>query len=516
MNRILSPFAKGRMTLKNHLVMAPMTRSRAVDNLPNELMVEYYSQRTGAGLIITEGTAPTPDALGYPRIPGIFSRAQVEGWRKVTDAVHAGGSRIFVQLMHTGRIGHYDNLPDGAQLVGASDIKAAGQIFTDSAGLQDHSSPAALSTDGVAAVIEGHVQAARNAVEAGFDGVELHGANGYLIEQFLNPNVNTRTDEYGGSITARAKLAVDLAARIADAIGKEKVGIRLSPFSKLGDLQPYPEQEVHETYGYLAGELEKIGIAHIHFAVNAQIPQKTYEVIRSSFSGTIILCNGLTPATAEAALNAGFADLVAFGRSFLANPDLDKRIALDAHLNQPDLTTLYTPGAKGYTDYPALHPPIIVEKSEGVSLSMVGDTYRLLIRGNQTKGEFAIIDMMVPPGGGPGPHIHPLIHEVFYVQEGEVEFKTELGVHIAKAGATVYVPKGGGPHAFKNKSDQMAHLLCVVSPAGLDDFFLEVGKPVAPDTFLPPPAMDQAEVKRLGTIAAKYGMQVFPPNFLDK
>jgi N-ethylmaleimide reductase len=179
MNRILSPFARGRMTLKNHLVMAPMTRSRAVDNLPNELMVEYYSQRTGAGLIITEGTAPTPDALGYPRIPGIFSRAQVQGWRKVTDAVHAGGSRIFVQLMHTGRIGHYDNLPDGAQLVGASEIKAAGQIFTDSAGLQDHSSPAALSTDGVAAVIEGHVQAARNAVEAGFDGIELHGANNF-------------------------------------------------------------------------------------------------------------------------------------------------------------------------------------------------------------------------------------------------------------------------------------------------------------------------------------------------
>ncbi|MHA4812556.1 oxidoreductase [Flavitalea flava] len=516
MNKILSPYTKDRITLKNHLVMAPMTRSRAVDNIPNELMVEYYSQRTGAGLIITEGTAPTPEALGYPRIPGIFSHAQVEGWQKVTEAVHAGGSRIFLQLMHTGRIGHYDNLPDGARLVGASGIKAAGQIFTDRSGMQEHSSPTALTADGIAAVIEGHVQAARNSVEAGFDGIELHGANGYLIEQFLNPNVNSRTDEYGGSIKARAKLAVDLAKHIADAIGKEKVGIRVSPFNQLGDLQPYPEQEVHDTYCYLTGEMEKIGIAYIHVAANAMIPQRTFDTIRASFSGTIILCNGLTPATAEAALNAGFADLVAFGRSFLANPDLDKRIALHAHLNQPDLTTLYTPGAKGYTDYPTLHPATIVAKDEGVSLSMVGDTYRLLIRGNQTKGEFAIIDMLVPPGGGPGPHIHPNIHETFYVQEGDIEFKTELGIHVAKAGSTVFIPKGGGPHAFKNKTDKMAHLLCVVSPAGLDDFFLEVGKPVAPGTFLPPPALDMEEVKRLQAIAAKYGMQVFPPDFLEK
>jgi quercetin dioxygenase-like cupin family protein len=294
------------------------------------------------------------------------------------------------------------------------------------------------------------------------------------------------------------------------------VGIRFSPYNKLGDLQPYPEQEVHETYSYLAGELEKIGIAYIHVAANTQIPQKTYDGIRSSFSGTIILCKGLTPATAEAALNAGFADLAAFGRSFLANPDLDKRIALNAHLNQPDLTTLYTPGAKGYTDYPTLHPANIVDKDEGVSLSMVGDTYRLIITGKQTKGEFAIIDMLVPPGGGPGPHIHPHMHETFYVQEGEVEFKTELGAHVATAGNTVYIPKGGGPHSFKNKTNQMAHLLCVVSPAGLDDFFLEVGQIVKPGTFLPVPELDKAALQQLQTIAAKYGMQVFPPDYLEK
>jgi N-ethylmaleimide reductase len=342
------------MTLKNHLVMAPMTRCRAVDNLPNDLMAEYYAQRAGAGLIITEGTAPMPEGLGYPRIPGIFSRAQVDGWKKITDAVHAGGSKIFVQLMHTGRIGHYDNLPDGAQLVGVSAIKAAGQIFTDKSGMKEHSIPTALTADGVSAVIEGHVQAARNAIKAGFDGIELHAANGYLIEQFLNPNVNTRTDEYGGSVEARARIAVVLTKKIADAIGNERVGIRFSPYNKLGDLQSYPEQEVQETYHYLAGVLEKIGIAYIHIAVNAQPPRRTLDVLRADFSGTIILCNGFTPETGEVALQDGRADLVAFGRSFVANPDLDRRIAAGAPLNQPDLATLYTAGPKGYTDYPVM------------------------------------------------------------------------------------------------------------------------------------------------------------------
>jgi N-ethylmaleimide reductase len=352
MNIILSPYGKRGLHLKNHLVMAPMTRSRAIDNIPNDLMAEYYGQRSGAGLIVTEGTAPMPEGLGYPRIPGIFSLTQVEGWKKTTHSVHANGAKIFVQLMHTGRIGHYDNLPEGAELVGVSAIRAAGQIFTDTTGMQDHSIPAALTTQGVETVIEGHVQAARNAIAAHFDGVELHGANGYLIEQFLNPHVNSRTDAYGGSPYARSKIVLELAKRIAEAIGKENVGIRFSPFNTLGDLQPYPDEEVHETYTYLAAELENIGIAYIHIGLNPLIPQKTLDAIRSAFRGTIILCNGFTPETAQTALKNGVADLVAFGRSFLANPDLDRRIALKTSLNTPDMTTWYTPGPKGYIDYP--------------------------------------------------------------------------------------------------------------------------------------------------------------------
>src|SRR5665213_2450915 len=187
MKTLLSPFIKGKFELKNHVVMSPMTRSRAIDNLPNQLMAAYYGQRTGAGLIITEGTAPTPEALGYPRIPGIFSQAQIDGWKDVTNTVHNGKSKIFSQLMRIGRIGHEDNLPEGLKLVSSSDIKAAGQIFTDTKGLQDYSQPTALTTEGVKEVIIGHVKASKNAIEAGFDGIELHGANGYLIEQFLNP-----------------------------------------------------------------------------------------------------------------------------------------------------------------------------------------------------------------------------------------------------------------------------------------------------------------------------------------
>jgi N-ethylmaleimide reductase len=357
MNPILTSYQKNGFSLKNHLVMAPMTRSRATRNIPNDLMTAYYGQRTGAGLIITEGTAPTPEALGYPRIPGIYNDAQIAGWKKITTRVHLDGTKIFLQLMHTGRIGHTANLPDGLNLAGVSAIKAAGQIFTDSAGMQDHSDPIALSTEGVEAVITGFVTAAKNAMTAGFDGVELHGANGYLLEQFLNPHINTRTDEYGGSILNRSRIILEIATKIAAAIGKDKIGIRFSPNSTLGDLKPYDPGETLETYSYLARALNDLGITYIHISSNPNIPQKTFDAIRSNFSNTIIICNGITPETAASVLGLGFADIIAFGRSFLANPDLVNRIVNNEPLNQVDFTTLYTPGAKGYTDYPSLRVP---------------------------------------------------------------------------------------------------------------------------------------------------------------
>lgn len=354
MKKLFTPYEKGSFKLKNHLVMAPMTRSRAIGNLPNELMAAYYSQRSGAGLIITEGTSPSVEGLGYPRIPGIYNEAQVTEWKKVTDVVHQNGSKIFVQLMHTGRIAHTANIPGGLQPVGPSDVTAAGEIFTDSLGMQPHSAPFALTLQGIKDIISDFVTAAENAMQAGFDGVELHAANGYLLEQFLNPNVNNRSDQYGGSIENRSRLIIEIAAKIAAVIGPGKVGIRFSPFSSIGDLQPYDEEKVHQTYAYLSSELNRLEIAYIHISTNPNIPEKTFQAMRSAFANTIIICNGLTPETAEEKLQTDSIDLVAFGRGFLANPDFVSRIEQRVPLNDVDFNTLYTSDAKGYTDYPAL------------------------------------------------------------------------------------------------------------------------------------------------------------------
>ncbi|WP_158828522.1 alkene reductase [Mucilaginibacter lacusdianchii] len=353
MKKLFMPYNKGSFQLKNHVVMAPMTRSRAINNLPNELMATYYKQRSGAGLIVTEGTSPSPEGLGYPRIPGIFSDAQIDGWKLVTEAVHEGGAKIFLQLMHTGRIAHSSNLPDGYQVVGLSDVKAAGEIYTDT-GMEQYSAPVALDEQAIARVIEDHVKAAKNAIAAGFDGVELHGAHGYLLEQSLNPKVNNRSDNYGGSIENRIHLTVEIAAQIIAAIGADKVGLRISPFLTSNDMPSYDELEVHQTYLRLAEEINRLGIAYLHISNNPGIPEKTHLGIRNAFANTIIYCNGFTAETAEDKLQEGSADLVAFGRSFLANPDFMRRIEKNAPLIELDYNTLYTPGEAGYTDYPIL------------------------------------------------------------------------------------------------------------------------------------------------------------------
>jgi len=320
-------------------------------------MVEYYSQRASAGLIITEGTSPSPNGLGYPRIPGIFSAAQVKGWKAVTDAVHARGAKIFVQLMHTGRIGHPNNLPAGARVVGPSAVVAAGEMYTDAEGLKPHPTPKAMTEAEVKTTIGEYVHAAKNAIEAGFDGIELHGANGYLIEQFIRPNSNQRTDSYGGSIENRARFAIEVANAVTAAIGKDKVGIRLSPFGVFNDMPLYPEME--SDYAYLARQLNNVGLLYIHLVDHSsigapQVPQSIKDTVRKEFKRGLILSGGYDAARAERDLEAGKCDLVAFGKPFLANPDLIERWKTGATLNAPDMTTFYTPGPKGYTDYPVL------------------------------------------------------------------------------------------------------------------------------------------------------------------
>jgi N-ethylmaleimide reductase len=354
--KLFTSYKLGNAELKNRIVMSPMTRSRATGNIPNDLMAEYYRQRSGAGLIVTEGTSPSPNGLGYSRIPGIFSNEQVDGWKKITSAVHEKGGKIFVQFMHTGRIGHPFNLPKGAKVLAPSDVKAAGKIWTDQEQLQDYPVPMAMTAQEVVMTKEEYIQAAKNSMTAGFDGVELHGANGYLLEQFLSPITNKRTDNYGGSYQKRSLFVVEVAEAVARAIGKEKTGIRLSPYGVASNMAHYPEIDV--TYKYLAEKLNNIGIGYIHLVDHSQmgapaVPAEIKEAIRKIFKNTLILSGGYDLERAEEDLKNNRANLIAFGRPFINNPDLPQRFMNGWPLSlNPDRSLFYTPGEKGYTDYP--------------------------------------------------------------------------------------------------------------------------------------------------------------------
>jgi N-ethylmaleimide reductase len=356
--KILSPYIMGDLELKNRIVMAPMTRSRAIGNIPNRLMAEYYRQRAAAGLIITEGASPSPNGLGYSRIPGIFSEAQVEGWSQVTDAVHSQKGKIFIQLMHTGRISHTANMPEGAKVLAPSAVKPAGGIFTDAQGMQDFSIPKEMTLEDIQHAIREYVSAAVLAQKASFDGIELHGANGYLIEQFLSPISNIRKDSYGGSIENRCRFLLEIAEGAIHLIGKNRVGVRLSPYGVASDMHYYPE--IDETYQYLAERLNDMGVVYIHLVDHSsmgapEVPIGIKKAIRERFSRTLILSGGYTLELAETDLQSNFADLIAFGKPFINNPDLVERFTIGSLLSQElDQDTFYSPGEKGYTDYPLL------------------------------------------------------------------------------------------------------------------------------------------------------------------
>ena len=355
---LFDSFSARSLLLANRLVMAPMTRNRATpEHMPNALMATYYGQRASAGLIVTEGTSPSPNGLGYPRIPGLFNAAQASAWRATTDAVHAEGGKIFVQLMHCGRVAHVANLPAGAEVLGPGCDACPGEMFTDAAGLQAHSPPRAMSAADIAQVVKEHAHSAKLALDAGFDGVELHGANGYLIEQFLNPAINLRTDAYGGSIDGRNRLALEIVRATVAAIGPERVGIRLSPYGVFNGTAAFAEVEPQTLA--LARSLSALGVLYLHLVDHSTmgappVPADFKLKLRAGFNGLFILSGGFDHASAELALRDRLGDLVAFGRPFLANPDLVARLRKDAPLNAADMATFYVPGAKGYTDYPAL------------------------------------------------------------------------------------------------------------------------------------------------------------------
>ena len=339
----------GGNELANRMVMAPMTRNRADENGdPNGLMVEYYKQRSSFGLILTEGTAPAHVGKAYPGIPGIYTQSQVAGWKKVTQAVHESGSRIFLQLMHSGRISH--KKITGLDPISASAVKPAGELFTGS-GMDTFEVPKAMSLQDIAETKAAFVSAAKSAIAAGFDGVELHAANGYLLHQFIAPNSNVRTDEYGGSIENRCKFVIEVLNAVAEAIGADKTAIRISPNGTFNDIA---ETEIEETYTYLIDAINGMGLAFLH--VSNQFGFESIPFARKLYSGSIVANSGYADKTkvetAKRILETGEADLFSFGRLALANPDLPKRLAQGLELNSGDSKTFYSRGPIGYTDYP--------------------------------------------------------------------------------------------------------------------------------------------------------------------
>ncbi len=353
--KLFESFQLGPFELSNRVVMAPMTRSRAIGNIPNDLMAKYYEQRADAGLIITEGTAPSDNGLGYPRIPGCFNAEQAAGWKKVTDAVHAKGGKIFLQIMHTGRVSHPLNMAEGARVVGPSAVQLSGEMYTDQQGPQPYPLNEEMTADDIIAAQDEFVNTARHAIQAGFDGVEIHGANGYLVDQFLNPASNLRTDNYGGSVENRARFAIETAKKVVAEIGAERTGIRLSPYGVFNDMAIY--EGIDDLFLYLAGELGNLNLAYVHIVDHSgmgapAVPASIKEGIRDAFGGTTIIGGGLDAETAEAQLQAGLGHLAFFGRPYVSNPDLVNRLQNGIELAQPDFSTFYTPGEAGYTDYP--------------------------------------------------------------------------------------------------------------------------------------------------------------------
>ena len=353
---LFTPIQLGPYRLENRVVMAPLTRNRAGDgNAPQGMNVTYYAQRASAGLIISEATQISPQGVGYPGTPGIHSAAQVNGWRRVTDAVHAKGGRIFLQLWHVGRISHPSLQPDGTLPVAPSAIQPEGETFTET-GPQPFVTPRALDTAELAGIVEDYRQAAQNALEAGFDGVEVHAANGYLLDQFLRDGTNHRTDAYGGPIENRTRLLLEVVEAVNAVWGADRVGVRLSPINSFNSMT---DSDPDATFQYVARELNRFGLAYLH-VVESDFDGATVErrydrqALRDAFDGPYIANGGYDKARAAEALSSASSDLVAFGAPYIANPDLVERFALNAHLNEPDESAFYGGDERGYIDYPFL------------------------------------------------------------------------------------------------------------------------------------------------------------------
>ncbi len=355
--KLFEPYQLGKLTLSNRTAMAPLTRNRAVaGNVPSPLAVDYYAQRASAGLLITEGTPVSQQGQGYQDVPGIYTPEQIAGWKKITEAVHAKGGHIFMQIWHVGRVSHTSLQANGGAPVGPSAIRANTKTYVNNS-FTDVSEPRALELGEIQGVIDSFARGARNAVEAGFDGVEIHGANGYLLDQFARDTTNKRSDAYGGALENRARLMLDVAAAVAKEIGADKTGIRISPVTPANDAGI--DSDAQKLFDYITDGLSAAKLVYLHVVEGAtggprdNVPFD-YASLRKRFGGTYIANNGFDFALAEKVLATDAADLIAFGKPFISNPDLVERLKAGAPLNEPDKATFYGGGAKGYTDYPTL------------------------------------------------------------------------------------------------------------------------------------------------------------------
>ncbi|WP_191487751.1 alkene reductase [Pseudomonas sp. FEN] len=353
---LFEPYSLGSLTLSNRIVMAPLTRNRArADFVPSEFAATYYSQRASAGLLIAEATQISQQGQGYQDTPGIYTQAQIEGWRTVTEAVHAKGGHIFLQLWHVGRVSHVDLQENGAAPVAPSAIRAATKVFVNN-NFVDVSAPRALEISELAGIVNAFRQAAKNAIVAGFDGVEIHGANGYLLDQFLKDGANVRTDAYGGSVENRARLLLEVTAAVVDEIGAERTGIRISPVSPANDVSSTAPQA---QFDYLVDQLDALGLVYLHVVEGStggprDVAPFDFGSLRQRFKNTYIANNGYDLNLAISTLAEDKADLIAFGRPFIGNPDLVERLKADVALSAFNPATLYGGGAAGYIDYPRL------------------------------------------------------------------------------------------------------------------------------------------------------------------
>ncbi|QNL48180.1 alkene reductase [Olivibacter sp. SDN3] len=354
--KLLTPLVTEVISLRNRVAMAPMNRRRATNGIPSISMVTYYKQRIGAGLIITDNTAISSNGGAYLNTPGIYTEEQKQAWKKIVDAVHAEGGKIFVQLVHSGRVGH-SAIQKNEPLIAPSAIKVNEKIRTPDNSYQMMTEPIAITTDDIPLWIDAFKQATENAMELGFDGVEIHAAHGFLIDQFINPHSNARSDKYGGSIENRSRFLIEVMQAVVSVSGKNKTGIRLSPFREIYGLKPYPEELA--THRYIMDELQKMDILYVHFSNDStggkqSIPINYLRDARKRFNNLIIVGGGFTVETAEEVLQSALADVVAFGKLYISNPDLVNRIKYNAPLAKWNEETFYHGGDEGYIDYPKL------------------------------------------------------------------------------------------------------------------------------------------------------------------